>query len=84
LPTYCSARTLKVYMRLPSSIEKRLETLALRTGRSKTHHIRIAILKYLDDLEDVYEAEQTLKRILDNKEPTIPLREVITRHGLKG
>lgn len=47
-------------IRLSSEIEKRLENLARRTGRTKTFYAREAILEHLDDLEDVYLAEQRL------------------------
>jgi RHH-type transcriptional regulator, rel operon repressor / antitoxin RelB len=35
-------------IRLPASIEKRLERLAKRTGRTKTYYAREAILQHLD------------------------------------
>ncbi len=47
-------------IRLPQDIENRLEALAKATGRSKTFYAREAILEHLDDLEDVYLAEQRL------------------------
>ena len=34
-------------IRLPPSIEKRLERLARRTGRTKTYYVREAILEHL-------------------------------------
>jgi len=40
-------------IRLPQSIEKRLEKLARRTGRTKTFYAREAILGHLEELEDV-------------------------------
>ncbi len=70
-------------IRLPVSIEKRLEKLAKRTGRTKTYYAREAILQYLDDLEDVYLAERVLDRIRSGEESTIPLEEVMKRHGMK-
>ncbi|HKM89242.1 MAG TPA: DUF6290 family protein [Candidatus Acidoferrales bacterium] len=69
-------------IRLPQSIEKRLEKLARRTGRTKTFYVREAILQHLEDLEDVYAAELVLERIRNGKEKTIPLRDVMKRHGL--
>jgi RHH-type rel operon transcriptional repressor/antitoxin RelB len=44
-------------IQLSQSIEKRLEKLARRTGRTKHFYIREAILKHLEDLEDLYFAE---------------------------
>jgi RHH-type rel operon transcriptional repressor/antitoxin RelB len=70
-------------IRLPQSIEKRLEKLARRTGRTKTFYVREAILEHLDDLEDVYLAEQVLERIRSGDEQTIPLKDALKRHGLE-
>ena len=50
-------------IRLPEEIESRLDALAKATGRTKTFYAREAILEYLDDLEDLYEAESELKAI---------------------
>lgn len=47
-------------IRLDPEIEKRLERLAKRTGRTKTFYAREAILEHLDDLEDIYLASQRL------------------------
>ena len=44
-------------IRLPEEVERRLEKLAKRTGRTKTYYARQAILEHLDDLEDLYLAE---------------------------
>ena len=70
-------------IRLPQSIEKRLEKFAQRTGRTKTFYAREAILKHLDDLEDVYLAERALERIRSGKERTISLEKIMKRHGRK-
>jgi RHH-type rel operon transcriptional repressor/antitoxin RelB len=69
-------------IRLPQSIEKRLETLARRTGRTKTFYVREALLEHLEDLEDMYLAEGALERIRTGATHTIPLKDVMKRHGL--
>lgn len=69
-------------IRLPESIEKRLEKLAKRTGRTKSFYVREAVLEHLDDLEDVYLAERVLERVESGEERTIPLKDVLKRHGL--
>ena len=69
-------------IRLPESIEKRLEQLARRTGRTKTFYAREAILRHLEDLEDVYAAEQVLERVRAGKEKTYTLDEVRDHLGL--
>ncbi len=70
-------------IRLPQSIEKRMEKLARRTGRTKTFYVREAILQHLEDLEDVYLAETRLEKIRSGEEEAIPLETVIERHGME-
>jgi RHH-type transcriptional regulator, rel operon repressor / antitoxin RelB len=48
-------------LRLPPEIEERLETMAKKTGRTKSFYAREAILKYLEDLEDYYIAKRRAK-----------------------
>lgn len=69
-------------IRLPEEIEARLDNLAKRTGRSKTFYARQAILEHLDDLEDLYLAEQVVRRIRDGEETTSSLDDVEARLGL--
>ena len=49
-------------IRLDAKIEKRLEILARKTGRTKTYYAREAILEHLEDLEDEYLAIKRLAR----------------------
>ena len=70
-------------IRLPQSIERRLEKLARRTGRTKTYYAREAILEHLEDMEDLYLAEGALERIRSGQERTIPLKDAMKRHGLE-
>lgn len=69
-------------IRLPEDIEARLDKLAKRTGRSKTFYAREAILEHLDDLEDLYLAEQVARRIRSGEEGSSSLEEVEARLGL--
>jgi len=48
-------------IRLTEDIEKRLNRLAKKTGRSKTFYVREAILDHLDTLEDTYLSLDRLK-----------------------
>lgn len=68
-------------IRLPDEIEKRLEELAKKTGRTKSFYVRQAILEYLEDMEDYYLAEERLKSFDEAK--TIPLEEIMKRYGLE-
>lgn len=49
-------------LRLPPEIEKRLDALAKKTGRSKSFYAREAILRHLEDIEDQLLASSTPKR----------------------
>jgi RHH-type rel operon transcriptional repressor/antitoxin RelB len=70
-------------IRLPETVEKRLDKLAKRTGRTKTYYAREAILQHLDDLEDIYLAEKALQSIRSGRTRTIPLEKVMRRYALK-
>jgi RHH-type rel operon transcriptional repressor/antitoxin RelB len=70
-------------IRLPEKIEKRLERLAKRTGRTKTYYAREAILQHLDDLEDVYFAEKALADIRSGRSKPIPLEKIMRRYGME-
>ncbi|WP_226826933.1 type II toxin-antitoxin system RelB family antitoxin [Igneacidithiobacillus copahuensis] len=71
-------------IRLPAEVETRLEALAQATGRTKTFYAREAILEHLDDLEDLYLAEQRLIDIRAGKTQTVPLEEVMKRYDMEG
>jgi RHH-type rel operon transcriptional repressor/antitoxin RelB len=62
-------------VRLPKEIEDRLDTLARSTGRTKAYYVRAAILEKLEDLEDIYLAEQVLERIRKGEEEVIGAEE---------
>jgi RHH-type rel operon transcriptional repressor/antitoxin RelB len=51
-----------ITVRLGESVEKRLDELAKLTGRTKTYYIRQALVEKLDELEDLYIAEQRLEQ----------------------
>ena len=63
-------------IRLTDEIESRLENLAKATGRTKTYYAREAIIEYLDDLEDLYLAEQRYADIQAGRAKTYTLDEV--------
>jgi RHH-type rel operon transcriptional repressor/antitoxin RelB len=73
-----------ISIRLPSEIESRLSALAQRTGRSKTFYATEAITEHLEDLEDLYLAEQRLVELRAGKSDTVSLDELMTRYGLAG
>jgi RHH-type rel operon transcriptional repressor/antitoxin RelB len=69
-------------IRLPTEVENRLDALAKATGRTKTFYARQAILEHLDDLEDVYLAEQRLIDVRAGRSSTHSLDDVERDLGL--
>lgn len=45
-------------IRLPADLERRLDDLARKTGRTKSFYARQAIVEHIDDLEDAYLAQE--------------------------
>jgi RHH-type rel operon transcriptional repressor/antitoxin RelB len=71
-----------VSLRLPDDVSTRLESLAELTGRSKTFYMIQAIREHLDDLEDLYLAEQRLIANRSGQSKTFRLTEVELNLGL--
>lgn len=69
-------------IRLPADIESRLDALAKQTGRTKTFYAREAILRHLEDLEDVFLAQAVLERVDAGQELVFSLDEVEQELGL--
>ncbi|MGH8776966.1 MAG: type II toxin-antitoxin system RelB family antitoxin [Jiangellaceae bacterium] len=68
-------------LRLPPDIEERLEALARRTGRSKSFYAREAILDHLEDLEDLYLAEEALAEHYSSGGATVSMEQIMERYG---
>ncbi len=71
-----------VSLRLPEPIAQRLQALAERTGRSKTYYMIQAIEEHLEDLEDLYYAEQQMAAIRAGA-PTVSLEELVRQLDLE-
>lgn len=69
-------------IRLPADIEKRLDRLARRSGRTKTWYARQAILAHLDDLEDLQVAEERLRALREGRSRTYTQEEIERELGL--
>ena len=71
-----------VSLRLPDEVFNRLDQLSKLTGRSKTFYMIKAITDHIEDLEDVYLAEQRLLDVRSGKSKTYTLDEVERNLGL--
>lgn len=68
-------------IRLPDEIEKRLASLAVKTGRTKSFYAREAIMAHLEDIEDYYLA---VHRIENPPERIWSLDELEQKCDLEG
>ncbi len=74
--------TKQAAVRLPDETFARLKALSSRTGRTATYYIREAVEEHLDDLEDIYLAEQVMERVRSGQEQTHSLDEIERDLGL--
>ena len=72
-----------VALSLPDAIGQRLARLAEVTGHTKTFYVIEAIKEHLDDVEELWLAEQRLIDIRAGKAQTVPLEEAMRRYGLE-
>lgn len=71
-----------ISLRLPADVEARLTSLAATTGRTKTFYATEAIRAHLDDLEDLYLAEQRLTTLRAGRSRVLSLDEAERQLGL--
>jgi RHH-type rel operon transcriptional repressor/antitoxin RelB len=69
-------------VRLPEDIERRLDELAEKTGRTKAFYIREMILNHIDEMEDYYLAADVVERLRKGQERTFTSKEVRQDLGL--
>ncbi|MDA8351122.1 MAG: CopG family transcriptional regulator [Pseudomonadota bacterium] len=69
-------------IQLDDKTERRLEKLAVLTGRTKAHLLRKIIAGGLDELEEAALAAVTLKRVRIGREKVYTAGEVRTELGL--
>jgi RHH-type rel operon transcriptional repressor/antitoxin RelB len=69
-------------IRLDPEIEKRLDLLASRTGRTKAFYLRELVQQGLEDLEDYYLAAEELERVRKGESKVHSAAEVGANLGL--
>ena len=70
-------------IRLDADIERRLDLLASRTGRSKAYYLREIIEQGIADMEDYYLAAEVLERMRKGQEPVHSAADVWVELGLE-
>lgn len=68
--------TKQLNVRLDEELDRRLEALAARTGRTKAFYAAEAIEGFLTDWEDYYLAKDALAEFRDSDEAAIDVDEV--------
>ncbi|HEV7252237.1 MAG TPA: DUF6290 family protein [Mesorhizobium sp.] len=68
---------------LEPELDRWLTEVAARAGRPKQDVVREAVIRALEDLEDVQEADEVMRRLERGEERTIPLEDVVRRLGLE-
>jgi RHH-type rel operon transcriptional repressor/antitoxin RelB len=69
-------------LRLPKDLERRLEKLARKTGRTKSYYAKQAIAQFLEEQEDYLLGLAVLERVERGEEATVTLHELQKRLGL--
>ncbi|UHS55732.1 type II toxin-antitoxin system RelB family antitoxin [Agrobacterium vaccinii] len=63
-------------IRLPDDTYDRLKALSERTGRTSAYYIREAIEKHIEDMEDLYLAEEATRQIQRGQSKIISAEEM--------
>lgn len=72
-----------IAIELPQELERWLEAVATANGQTTADDAREAIIERLEDIEDVYLAEQELIEVRAGRSKTVPLADVARQHGLE-
>jgi RHH-type rel operon transcriptional repressor/antitoxin RelB len=68
---------------LSTEVERRLASLADRTGRTKDYYVQQIISRGLEEVEDYYLAIKVLERVRQGEETVFSSAEVRKRLGLE-
>lgn len=72
-----------IAIELSQELELQLEAIAKASGRTAADYARETIIERLEDLEDVYLAEQELIEVRAGRSKTVPLADVVKQYGLE-
>lgn len=63
-------------VRIENVLGERLERLAQDTHRSKSFYVKEALMKYIDNLEDIYIAEKRLEDLRAGREAVLSSQDM--------
>lgn len=66
----------QINVRLDEDVARRLEELALKTGRTKTFYATQAIYEFLEEREDYFLAKDSLQAFRDSGEKPLEINEL--------
>ncbi len=69
-------------VRVPKSLEERLDYIAARTHRSRSYFVKKALERYLEDEEDYIDAVAAYEEHLRSGGRTYTAEEIVELHGL--
>lgn len=69
-----------ISIRLDPKTEERLTALAERTGRSKTFYVRQALMTHLDELEEIFWADEVVHKWIQQGRQSRPADEYWSQH----
>ncbi len=64
---------------LSNELDNLLDSLVARFGKTKEFHVQEAIIRYMEDIEDIADAEQALADIRSGKSQVISYEEMKRR-----
>jgi len=68
---------------LTPEIDERLDRLAANNGKTKDEYLRAMVEKVLEDIEDLYDAEEATIARREGRIKSIPIEEVMKQLGME-
>jgi RHH-type rel operon transcriptional repressor/antitoxin RelB len=71
-----------IAVRLPGELEMELQTIAAKTGRTKSYYVIEALRRYLEDMQDRFVLEGALKEFYEGDQKTYTSQQVAAELGI--
>ena len=67
---------MSIAIQLEPNVEKKLEALSVKAGKTKADYLHDAIVRAIEDIEDIYAADAAYESWREGKERTSTLQDV--------